>query len=140
MNPRYFYVLLTLFILFFARVSVQLLQYYFNFEFFPSFENWHSDTLPYGLLLFFQLIIIFLCVSILIRVKNGFGLKNKYTIKVLFIFGIIYLFIMLFRLFLGMTFMSNHYWMDNPLPTIFHIVLAMFVLTYYHYLRTKLNE
>ena len=44
------------------------------------------------------------------------------------IIGAGYLIGMLLRLSLGYTFFADNYWFNSPLPTLFHMVLATFVL------------
>ena len=45
--------------LFCLRVLAQLTASVVDTTFLPAFEDWHSATMPYGLLVFFQIVILF---------------------------------------------------------------------------------
>jgi hypothetical protein len=50
--------------------------------------------------------------------------------------GTVYLLTMIVRLVLGATVLSHVRWFASPLPTVFHLVLAAYLLVYgrFHYL------
>ncbi len=41
--------------------------------------------------------------------------------------------VMLARLILGATAYSGHWWLDAPLPTVFHLVIASYLGVYAHF-------
>lgn len=50
--------------------------------------------------------------------------------KVLYVIGGIYLGLMCLRLIIGLTVLPDHFWFGAILPTLFHLVLASFILVY----------
>lgn len=94
----------------------------------PPFEAWHSATMPYGWLLFFQLLILAAMARIAIRFSRGRVVTSRRWATALLSFGGIYMGVMIVRLILGQSVMAGDAWFDRPLPTIFHLVLASFVL------------
>ncbi|GJL83452.1 MAG: hypothetical protein DHS20C01_30860 [marine bacterium B5-7] len=118
--------LLTLFVF---RVAAQLLQTVHPVTFLPPFDAWQSGTLPYPLLLLAQLMIIALCLRMIIKVRTDTLRVNRKTGLVWLIPGFIYLFVMLFRLTAGLSFAVEHSWLGALIPTIFHLVLASFIIS-----------
>jgi hypothetical protein len=45
----------------------------------------------------------------------------------------LYAAVMVPRLVLGLTVARGHWWLDAPLPTVFHLVLMTFLAVYGHY-------
>ncbi len=117
-----------LFSLFLFRVCAQLLQIPFNIAFLPAFEHWHSATLPYGLLLTSQIVILILLGRVTYRFSQGKLEPKQRTGRIWMSLGLIYLSVMLFRLIMGLSFYSELVWFSRTLPTLFHIVLASFML------------
>lgn len=103
-------------------------------EWLPAFESWHSAVLPYGWLVFFQLLILLVMGGISVRFSRGRVRVSRPLGMTLLAFGGLYLGAMIVRLMLGATLMRGDAWFDRPLPTIFHLVLASFVITvgWYH--------
>jgi len=126
--------LMVLLILFSFRVFAQIVQKIYPVTLLPSFETWHSDTLPYPLLLISQFIIIGLCTLTVWRFKTHRVKENQRIGIVSLVLGSIYLTVMVFRLIAGLSFAANHPWFGAHLPTLFHIVLALFLLVvgFYH--------
>ncbi len=114
--------------LFIFRVSAQLIQAVHPFTFLPPFESWQSGALPYPALLICQVAIIGICVRVIIKMRAGAISPNEKLGLALLLFGGIYLLIMSFRLLAGLSFGENNFWLGALLPTIFHLVLASFVL------------
>ena len=54
--------------------------------------------------------------------------------------GGVYFTVMAFRLFAGLTLLTEHSWFAASLPALFHIVLATFILTLGHYLYRRGTE
>lgn len=119
--------------LFAFRVIAQLAALLFKPNFLPAFESWHGGVLPYPLLLSTQILIFiwlawtawqFSCNSIYPRRRLG---------MVTMIFASLYFLMMLFRLLLGLTIMSEHRWFASYLPAFFHLVLASYLFLYGHF-------
>ncbi len=94
----------------------------------PPFEAWHSATLTYAWLVFFQLLILASMIGIALRFSSGRVRASRAVGTALLSFGGLYLGAMLARLVLGFTVLRGDAWFDRPLPTIFHLVLATFVI------------
>lgn len=101
------------------------------------FEAWHSATLPYAWLLFFQLLILIAMVRIAMRFSHGRVRASRGWAIALLSFGGIYAGVMIVRLILGQSLMRGDAWFDRPLPTLFHLVLASFVLAVGGYHRSR---
>ena len=94
----------------------------------PPFEAWHSATLTYVWLVFFQLLILAAMTGIAFRFSSGRVRASRAVGTAMLSFGGLYLGVMLTRLVLGVTIMRGDAWFDRPLPTVFHLVLAIFVI------------
>jgi len=116
--------------LFGFRVVVQMVQVWFPVEFLPAFERWHSGALPYGWLVGAQGVILVVCLRIVWAVKNGTMAPLERQGKILFALGMVYLITMCVRLIVGVAIAPDHYWFGATLPTVFHLVLASFVIVY----------
>ncbi len=117
-------------VLFGFRVVAQLVQAWQPVEFLPSFEAWHSGTLPYGWLMGTQFLILAMCLRIVWRLVHGTVVPSSRRGHLLLVFGSIYFGGMCIRLFLGTTVASEHEWFGATLPTVFHLVLGSFVILY----------
>lgn len=115
-------------LLFLARVIAQLIQAVGTVSFLPSFDDWQSGALPYPLLLISQIAIVAAQIVLVKRVAAGTFDISTVTKRVLLALGGLYLTFMVFRLVAGLTFLDGDGWFDALLPSIFHIVLASFVL------------
>ena|SRR5947207_2295881 len=101
----------------------------------PPFEIWHSATVPYGLLLASQLLILIACgwtawifAFDRLSARRGLGVWLQ-------ILGGVYFIGMLLRLVLGFTLLRHVPWFASPIPTVFHLVLATFILLVGHFHR-----
>lgn len=114
--------------LFAGRVVAQPAQLWLHIPWLPAFDTWHSGALPYWLLLSLQLLI--LCVQARIAVAVGAGrvTPSRRAAWWWLILGSIYFAAMLARLGLGATVLASSHWFSAWLPTVFHLVLASFVL------------
>lgn len=139
MGSRYFPWLLVLFGLFVFRVLAQFVQSIHPVQILPPFEAWHGAVLPYPLLVIFQMIIIVVLTIVLLRVRSDAIVPSQWKYWVCFTLGGLYFSFMAFRLFAGLTFLSDNLWYSNSLPALFHIVLATFILLFgrYIYQRSK---
>jgi hypothetical protein len=133
-SQRYAWTLFGLTILFTFRVVAQLLQVFHPVAVLPSFETWQSGALPYPMLLMFQVAILWVCLRIVWRMFNGMVVAVPKKGQILLYLGGLYLAVMAIRLMLGLTVAPDHFWFGAVLPTLFHFVLAIFMLVYgwYH--------
>ena len=113
---------------FLFRVAVQAIQAWRPVAWLPPFEEWHSDTVPYSLLLASQLVILAAQLWVLVVMLRGRYRARWWVGIALLILGGAYFAFMLFRLAGGLTFLQDVPWFDVVLPTIFHLVLAGFLL------------
>lgn len=127
---RYALVLWILTVLFSFRVVAQLVQVWHPVSFLPPFEAWHSGALPYEWLVGVQGVILVACLRIVWEINKGTIAPSERKGKILFTLGIIYLITMCARLIVGLTIAPDHFWFGATLPTVFHVVLASFVLIY----------
>jgi hypothetical protein len=119
--------------LFAFRVVAQLAALLFKPNFLPAFESWHGDVLPYSLLLATQVLILIW----LAWTAWQFSQSNVYPRRrlgmVIIILASLYFLVMLSRLLLGLTILSEHRWFASYLPAFFHLVLACYLFLYAHF-------
>lgn len=115
-------------LLFAFRVIAQPLSTTGYFSCLPPFNTWYSGALPYPVLLISQGLILLLMLHVNVRWSRGIATPHPRTGKLLFGWGALYMTAMLARLMLGLTLLAGHPWFDRPLPTLFHLVLAGYVL------------
>jgi len=140
MTPRqYALILLILSSLFGFQVLAQFVQAWHPVDFLPPYSVWHSGALPYGLLVGVQGVILAACLRIVWGIFKGRLVPSVQKGKILFALGNIYLFGMCARLMVGLTIAPDHYWFGATLPTVFHLVLASFVILYgrIHYIASQ---
>ena len=127
---RLLWLLLAFFII---RVIAQPLALLTSAPFLPPFEVWHSGLLPYPALVAAQLLIIAWLARTAWRMSKG-SVSPSYRVGVtMLILGGIYFGVMLLRLLLGLTILSSSRWFSSVLPTVFHLVLASYLLVYGHF-------
>jgi hypothetical protein len=134
-SRRYAIGLWLLLLLFTFRVVAQPLALVVDSEVLPPFESWHSAALPYSVLLASQAAILVALAWTAWRFTTGDVKPRRSIGSVALAFGALYFGLMLLRLVLGLTALSHARWFASPLPTVFHLVLAAFVLLYgsFHY-------
>ena len=117
-----------LFALFACRVVAQPLALVVHSAVLPPFEAWHSGAIPYSLLLASQLLILSASGRTAWRFSTG-AVKPRRAVGVAAIaFGGLYFLGMMARLILGATVLSDVRWFASPVPTLFHLVLAGYLL------------
>ena len=84
--------------------------------------------LPYPVLLFSQLAIAATMVNVNLRLARGVIMPRPRLGRWLAMLGALYFVGMLLRLVLGQTVYAGSPWLDRPLPTLFHLVLAAWLL------------
>jgi sterol desaturase/sphingolipid hydroxylase (fatty acid hydroxylase superfamily) len=119
--------------LFVVRVVAQLIQFFHPVDVLPRFEEWQGGALPYGVLVVAQLAIVAGQLRVVGSVSRGQRLLRQDWRRVISSFAVIYLAVMVLRLIAGLTFASGGGWLDARLPTIFHLVLASFLLLWMHH-------
>ncbi len=130
---RYGTVLWMLWTLFGFRVLGQLLQYLHPVSFLPPFEDWQGSALPYRVLLSVQGVILLVLARIASGVSSGAVRPRLSLGYCLHGFAGLYLLIMTTRLALGLSVLAGHPWFDKPVPTLFHFVLATYLLVLARY-------
>jgi hypothetical protein len=116
--------------LFFIRVVAQPAALLFDHPFLPRFESWYSGAVPYPWLLVSQILILVLMLVVSSRASAG-ALERRPTLgRVLTVLGGVYFGAMMVRLVLGATVLSSSRWFASPVPTVFHLVLASFLVVW----------
>ena len=113
---------------FLARVVAQLAQAVTTVSFLPAFDAWQSGALPYPVLLGSQLLILAVQAVVIRRAASGSLRLSTGRRRALALLGGLYFAAMVGRGVAGLTVLDGHGWFDAPLPTVFHLVLASFVL------------
>lgn len=133
-RKSYVVILSILLALFCFRVLAQLLQRYIELPFLPPFDAWQSGAVPYNALLASQILIIVFAAWILRDIAMNRMQPSRKQGRVFFVIGLIYFSVMAARLFIGLTGFSEHHWFQSYLPTLFHFVLAgyLIVVGYFH--------
>ena len=125
---RYAVVLWLLLSLFCLRVAAQLVQWRGDISFLPPFQAWHSAVVPYWVLLSVQVLIIAGLGKVAFAFTTGRVTASRRAARIWLTAGMLYMSVMITRLTLGLTLLANHDWFSNRLPTVFHIVLASFII------------
>ncbi len=125
-----------LFALFACRVVAQPLALVVHSAVLPPFEAWHSGAIPYSLLLASQLLILAASGWTAWRFSTGAVTPRRAVGLAAIAFGGVYFLGMVARLVLGATVLSDVRWFASPVPTLFHLVLAgyLLVLGRFHYI------
>ena len=119
--------------LFIVRVIAQPIALLTSASFLPPFESWHSGVLPYPALVAAQILIIAWLARTAWRFSRG-EVTPRHRLGVwMLVFGGVYFATMLVRLVLGVTVLSTNRWFSSILPTIFHLVLASYLLVCGHF-------
>ena len=136
---RYALALGLLTVLFAFRVIAQLVQFWYPVDFLPAFNRWHSEVLPYHWLVVTQVMILWMCLGVIWRLMNNRVIPSSRKGHLLSVLGLIYFGGMCIRLLVGATVAKEHDWFGAALPTVFHLVLASFVILFgrFHTLGTQ---
>jgi len=94
----------------------------------PPFEAWHSGAIPYSLLLASQLLILAASGWMAWRFSIGAVEPRRPIGLAAIAVGGLYFLGMVARLVLGATVLSDVRWFASPVPTVFHLVLAGYLL------------
>lgn len=119
--------------LFGLRVLAQPVAALTGWEWLPGFEAWQSGALPYGWLLILQILLLAWMLWTASRVRRGLEGPSTRVGRVLAGVAVVYGGVMASRLVLGLTWFRGHWWLDQPLPTLFHLVITTFLAVTAHY-------
>ena len=123
--------------LFAVRVLAQAVQAVYPLPGLPPFDAWHGAVLPYPVLLASQVAVFALLVAVIWRVRADVIDPARWKFRICFGLGGAYFAFMAFRLIGGLTVLAGHPWFAKPLPAVFHLVLAAFILLFGHYLYAR---
>jgi hypothetical protein len=130
--------LLLSFTTFFAlRVAAQLVQYASPVGFLPPFDAWQGSGLDYPVLLTSELVILAgMMMWGTVAVSRGMLPRRRAGLWLVGLGGV-YFSSMCARLVLGLTILADVSWFAKPLPALFHLVLASYLLCLgrYHFRR-----
>ena len=116
-----------------ARVVAQPAASLTGWRVLPAFDAWQSGALPYPLLLAAQVAILAWMALTAGRVSRGTESPVFGRGRVAGVIAALYGAVMLARLCLGLTVFAGHWWLDAPLPTVFHLVIASYLGAYAHF-------
>lgn len=121
--------------LFVVRVAAQPAALVVDVPLLPGFERWHSDAVPYPVLVVSQFLILFWMLRTASQFHQGHVVPRRRLGVALLVCGDVYFTSMMLRLVLGATVLSELRWFASPLPTLFHLVLATYLVLYgwYHF-------
>ena len=118
---------------FLLRVAAQPLALLAGWPWLPPFEAWQSGALPYPVLLASQVVLAALMAYATAGVASGRTQPRPALGRWIAAAAGLYAAVMVPRLVLGLTVYRGHWWLDAPLPTVFHLVLMTFLAVYGHY-------
>ena len=115
-------------LLFAVRVAGQAIQRWLPLSFLPPFGAFQGSTIPYPVLLPVQVAILAIMLGIARRVQQGTLVRREPIGRMLSFAGRVYFVTMLARLVIGLTVPEAPAWFRAPISSVFHLVLATFVL------------
>jgi hypothetical protein len=114
--------------LFALRVLGQAVQRWAPVSWLPAFGAFQGSKTPYWLLLSIQLVLLVLMIAVTRQVAVGEAQPNAATARTLTWFGAVYMTGCLGRLAVGLASPNAPQWFRTWIPSVFHVVLAGFVL------------
>ena len=96
-------------------------------------QAWQSGALPYPVLLASQVLLAVWMAYAAAGVATGRTRPDRAVGRRFAAAAAVYAAVMVPRLVLGLTVARGHWWLDAPLPTVFHLVLMTFLAVYGHY-------
>lgn len=114
--------------LFAARVAAQAIQRWLPLPFLPPPGAFQGSALPYVILLPVQIAILAAMLVIAWRVYRGMLRPRPRVSRRLTVAGVVYVATMLTRLTIGQAVPDAPAWFRSEISTVFHFVLAIFVL------------
>jgi hypothetical protein len=119
--------------LFVIRVLAQPLALAVSNPLLPRFDAWHSGVLPYPFLVFTQLLVLVWLGRTAWVFSTGAVVPSRRIGAATIVLGSVYFGTMALRLALGATVLKDARWFASPLPTVFHLVLASYLLLTGHF-------
>lgn len=113
---------------FLFRVLAQLVQAISPTPFLPEFDAWQGSGVSYPVLLASQILILGAMAWVIRRRAERRRVFAPWLRRPVAWLGFAYLLAMAIRLLAGLTILSDVAWFARPLPAIFHLVLAGFLL------------
>jgi uncharacterized protein len=132
-SRRYAVWLWLLLVLFAFRVVAQPATLVITSGGLPPFDAWHSRVAPYPLLLASQIAIVLLLVRAAWSFYAGNAMPSRRVGTWSLALGSLYFGGMALRLILALTVFSSRRWFASPVPIVFHLVLASFLIIYGHF-------
>jgi len=123
----------TLLGLFLVRVAAQPAALTVDWPWLPAFSAWQSGALPYPALLAAQAAVAAAMAAATAGVARGRTRPRRDLGRRVAAAAGVYGGVMATRLVLGATAFRGHWWLDAPLPTVFHLVLTTWLAVYGHY-------
>jgi hypothetical protein len=123
------------------RVVGQMLVVFFGAIWLPPMAAWMSGLMPYRFLLPAQLVIVALYLKICVDFTRGAGwfVRPRAAFgRGVLAFGYVYFAVMLLRF--GARFFPATAWFGVWIPTVFHLVLASFLIVFARWHRDRLVE
>jgi len=114
--------------IFALRIVLQFVLQFKQVGFLPAFELWHSETVPYAMLLTMQCVLLFAMLAG--AFSAGSQRKRPVLGKFLSLLAMLYLAIMICRLIGGVFDLDQHRWFNGAIPCAFHFALAAYLLVY----------
>ncbi len=131
---------------FLARVAGQAVQRWWGFGFLPSQDAWQGSSLPFPALFTAQVVILVIIATATLRMRAGRSIFGRRWVRPIAWFGALYLTVMAARLVIGLlgdagalgddSFAAGK-WFTAYLPTSFHLVLALEVMVFAAYQRSR---
>jgi hypothetical protein len=114
--------------LFSLRVAGQAVQHWAPQDFLPDFDAFQGSSLPYPVLLMFQLVILAWMARTILRVARGSATPNRRLGRWLAWLGGLYMAGSILRIVVGLAIPSAPAWFSTWIPALFHLVIAGFVV------------
>ncbi|MGE0363636.1 MAG: hypothetical protein AB7H93_01115 [Vicinamibacterales bacterium] len=129
-HGRWLWALLGVFLL---RVAAQPLALATGWRWLPEFAAWQSGALPYPVLVASQLGLAGVMAVAAAGITSGRARPRRTAGAWIGGAAAVYGTVMAARLVLGATLFRGHWWLDAPLPTVFHLGLTTWLAVYGHY-------
>jgi len=111
--------------IFALRVALQFVLQFTQVDFLPAFELWHSETMPYLVLLGIQCILLsFMLLGVFTIATQR---RRPELARFLILLASFYLIVMVIRLITGTLNLSQHSWFDGAVSTAFHFGLVAYL-------------
>ena len=113
---------------FLVRVAGQAVQRWFSVEFLPPFDAWQGSGMPYPALLACQIVILALLGAAICSIVHRARALGTKASRCVIVMGCGYFALMLVRLGLGLTVLSDSGWFTAWISTLLHLDLALIVI------------